>query len=74
MATERLPQREKFWATAPMVQALHAAETELSTGANYYTDLFLKKESMTGFFSMPLGYKFFYGALHRLHRFEAGHH
>lgn len=45
---------------------MHAAETELmSTGAicplYYYTDLFLKKTSMTGFFSMPLGYKFFYG-------------
>lgn len=46
---------------------MHAAETELmSTGAicpiYYYTDLFLKKTSVTGFFAMPLGYKFFYGA------------
>jgi oligopeptide transport system substrate-binding protein len=46
---------------------MHAAETELmSTGAitpiYYYTDIFMKKEAMTGFFSMPLGYKFFYGA------------
>jgi oligopeptide transport system substrate-binding protein len=46
---------------------MHAAETELmSTGAicpiYYYTDLFLKKENITGFYSMPLGYKFFYGA------------
>ncbi|MCH3909598.1 MAG: ABC transporter substrate-binding protein [Bacilli bacterium] len=46
---------------------MHAAETELmSTGAicplYYYTDLFLKSTDMTGFYSMPLGYKFFYGA------------
>jgi len=46
---------------------MHAAETELmSTWAlcpiYNYTDLFLKKEGMTGYFGMPLGYKFFYGA------------
>jgi len=45
---------------------MHAAETELMgtyalTPIYYYTDLFLKKESLTGFFAMPLGYKFFYG-------------
>jgi ABC-type oligopeptide transport system substrate-binding subunit len=45
---------------------MHKAETELmSTWAlcpvYYYTDMFLKKENMTGFFAMPLGYKFFYG-------------
>jgi ABC-type oligopeptide transport system substrate-binding subunit len=45
---------------------LHAAETEImSTWAlcpvYYYTDTFMKKESMNGFFAMPLGYKFFYG-------------
>jgi ABC-type oligopeptide transport system substrate-binding subunit len=45
---------------------MHAAETELMstwavTPIYYYTDLFLKKESLKGFFAMPLGYKFFYG-------------
>jgi oligopeptide transport system substrate-binding protein len=45
---------------------MHKAETELmSTWAlcpvYYYTDMFLKKENMSGFFAMPLGYKFFYG-------------
>ena len=45
---------------------MHAAETELMgtyalTPIYYYTDLFMKKESLTGFFAMPLGYKFFYG-------------
>jgi ABC-type oligopeptide transport system substrate-binding subunit len=43
---------------------MHNAETELmSTGAvtplYYYTDLFLKKETLTGFFSSPLGFKIF---------------
>src|SRR5574344_1018361 len=52
---------------AKRFKLMHAAETELmSTGAicpiYYYTDLFLKKETMTGYFGMPLGYKFFYGA------------
>ncbi len=28
----------------------------------YYTDLFMKKEGMEGYFGMPLGFKFFYGA------------
>lgn len=46
---------------------MHAAETELmSTGAicpiYYYTDIFMKKTDLSGFFSMPLGYKFFYGS------------
>jgi oligopeptide transport system substrate-binding protein len=46
---------------------MHNAETLLmSTGTicpiYYYTDLFLKKEGMTGYFGMPLGFKFFYGA------------
>jgi oligopeptide transport system substrate-binding protein len=46
---------------------MHAAETTLmSTWAAcpiyYYTDLFLKKESMDGYFTTPLGIKFFYGA------------
>jgi oligopeptide transport system substrate-binding protein len=46
---------------------MHAAEaTLMSTWAlcpiYYYTDLFLKKESMEGYFTTPLGLKFFYGA------------
>jgi ABC-type oligopeptide transport system substrate-binding subunit len=45
---------------------MHAAETELmSTWAicpiYYYTDIFMKKLGMDGYFAMPLGYKFFYG-------------
>lgn len=45
---------------------MHAAETELMgtyalTPIYYYTDLFLKKQALSGFFAMPLGYKFFYG-------------
>lgn len=43
---------------------MHAAEDELmSTGAvtplYYYTDTFLKKENLTGFYASPLGMKFF---------------
>lgn len=43
---------------------LHQAEDILmSTGAitplYYYTDIFMKSEEMTGFYSSPLGYKFF---------------
>ena len=43
---------------AKRFKLMHAAETELmSTGAicpiYYYTDLFLKKETMTGYFGMP---------------------
>ena len=45
---------------------MHNAETLLmSTGCitplYFYTDAFLKKSDMKGFFSSPLGYKFFYG-------------
>ena len=45
---------------------MHAAENELmSTWAicpiYYYTDLFMKKLGMDGYYAMPLGYKFFYG-------------
>jgi ABC-type oligopeptide transport system substrate-binding subunit len=45
---------------------MHAAETEvMSTWAlcpiYYYTDTFMKKATLDGFFAMPLGYKFFYG-------------
>lgn len=52
--------------TALRFKLMHAAETLLmSTWAvaplYYYTDLFLKKTTLTGFFAMPLGYKFFYG-------------
>ena len=47
---------------------LHQAEDILmSTGAitpiYYYTDIFMKADSMTGFYSSPLGYKFFHRAL-----------
>lgn len=43
---------------------MHAAETELmSTGCivpiYWYTDAFMKKENMTGFYGSPLGFKFF---------------
>ncbi|MDD5885138.1 MAG: ABC transporter substrate-binding protein [Erysipelotrichaceae bacterium] len=43
---------------------MHAAEDELmSTGAvtplYYYTDIFLKKTDLTGFYASPLGMKFF---------------
>ncbi len=46
---------------------MHAAETTLMstwalTPIYYYTDLFLKTESMDGYFTTPLGFKFFYGA------------
>jgi len=45
---------------------MHAAETELMSTWTicpiyYYTDIFMKKLGMEGYFSMPLGYKFFYG-------------
>lgn len=47
-------------------EMMHNAETLLmSTGCitplYYYTDFFLKKSDMKGFFASPLGYKFFYG-------------
>ena len=53
--------------TTKRYKMMHDAETMLmSTGCitplYYYTDFFLKKENMDGFFSSPLGYKFFYGA------------
>ena len=46
---------------------LHQAEDILmSTGAiapiYYYTDIFMESEKMNGFFSSPLGYKFFHKA------------
>ena len=45
---------------------MHNAETLLmSTGCitplYFYTDAFMKKSNMKGFFASPLGYKFFYG-------------
>ena len=47
---------------------LHQAEDILmSTGAiapiYYYTDIFMENEKMSGFYSSPLGYKFFHKAL-----------
>ena len=49
---------------AKRFQILHKAETLLmSTGAicpiAYYTDLYMMKSNVKGFFSSPLGYKFF---------------
>ncbi len=49
---------------AKRFQILHAAEDVLmSTGAicpiYYYTDIYMLKENVEGFFSSPLGYKFF---------------
>ena len=45
---------------------LQAEETLMSTGAitpvYYYTDTFMKSTAMTGFYSSPLGYKFFHKA------------
>ena len=45
-------------------QILHNAETLLmETGAicpiYYYTDIYMLKQNVSGFFSSPLGYKFF---------------
>ena len=50
--------------TAKRFKILHNAETLLmSTGAicpiAYYTDLYMMKSNVKGFFSSPLGYKFF---------------
>ena len=49
---------------AKRFQILHAAEDVLmSTGAicpiYYYTDIYMLKSNVEGFFSSPLGYKFF---------------
>ena len=49
---------------AKRFQILHAAEDVLmSTGAicpiYYYTDIYMLKTTVSGFFSSPLGYKFF---------------
>ena len=49
---------------AKRFQILHAAEDVLmSTGAicpiYYYTDIYMLKSNVSGFFSSPLGYKFF---------------
>lgn len=46
---------------------MHAAEDLLMstwtlTPVYYYTDLFMKSTNLEGYFGMPLGYKFFYGA------------
>ena len=51
---------------AKRLEMMHAAEDLLmSTGAivpiYYYTDLYMIDDSVKGFFSSPLGYKYFYG-------------
>ena len=58
----------KKTAGAERNEYLHQAEDILmSTGAiapiYYYTDIFMKDAKMTGFYSSPLGYKFFHRAL-----------
>ena len=59
--------KTKVTSGAERNEYLHQAEDILmSTGAvtpiYYYTDIYMKKENLTGFYSSPLGYKFFHKA------------
>ena len=59
--------KTKVTSGAERNEYLHQAEDILmSTGAiapiYYYTDIFMKDEHMSGFYSSPLGYKFFHRA------------